>query len=451
MTIDVNDSLTLSESVELSIAHLIGHWVAADAGGSGSILPDRSSYNDDGTLTGGCTWATINGEAALNCPASDYAEVTDYPRWDLVDFTFIVRMSFNDISSQPGWLSHSPGSGFQPKWIWQYGYGDGASGLHWDGDPTVNGSAWTPSINTIYALGVKRKGSDFTFFRDEATDGTASTADPFDDASATLKIGWGGEAFFNSDVKIISVRMYDGPLQDQKIFDLMALDAIIAIAVNVNDDITISELIEVVQNPINIDCPDAISIDEFILFDYNPMILNVNDSIVLDEFILFDYNPVEFLVSSALTLADTIIVITNPIYCFVFSDLILDDSITLQTNPIHFSVNDVILISDEFGVLLPTLLLNVIDTLTFTEDITSLISFPYIIHTMELSESFVYSINHSLTITSVALSQLFAHTIEIQQNLDVYIMLHSISIVPAALPSEFSRDVQRPYGSATKN
>src|SRR3990167_3574577 len=100
---------------------LIGHWVAKDSGGVGTNLPDRSESGANGTLTGGCTWATINGEAAVNCPVGDSVEVPDHARWVLGDFIAIGRLSFNGTSGKSGFFSHEPGGGFQPKWSWHHG------------------------------------------------------------------------------------------------------------------------------------------------------------------------------------------------------------------------------------------------------------------------------------------------------------------------------------------
>ncbi len=204
---------------------LIGHWVAKDAGGAGTTLPDRSASAADGTLTAGCSWTTVSGEDAVACPAGEYVYIPDHARWDLGDFTMIARLVFNSLSGQPGFLSHSPGGGVQPKWIWNYNYPSGKTGLHWDGTQTLGGAAWSPSTGVIYALALKRSGSDFSFYRNKATDGTASNADAFDDASATLKLGYGGESFFDADVSIIALRIHNSAIADQDIYDAMDEDA----------------------------------------------------------------------------------------------------------------------------------------------------------------------------------------------------------------------------------
>ncbi len=236
---------------------LIGHWVAADAGGAGSTLVDRSASAADGTLTGGCTWTTINGEAAVNCPDGDMVEVPDNAMWTLGDFIGIARISFNGASGKSGFLSHEPGGGFAPKWAWHHGgasegqrfYANDATNSNED---LVSSTGWARSADVIYALGVKRSSGTYYFYRDGATDGSVvgvSTL-PFDPAT-TLKLFYGGEAYFGGGIKGIALRIYDdATLSDADIFAAMVADAPVskALAENVSLGLTDSVAIQSIDS-----------------------------------------------------------------------------------------------------------------------------------------------------------------------------------------------------------
>jgi hypothetical protein len=193
----------------------------------GGVLPERVAAND-ATLTDGCTWVDVQNERALRCPASDYAHVADNAIWTLGDFTIIVRFVFNSLSGQPGILSHSEGSGFVPKWVVNRGHQtSGAIDFYfYNGSvqDTIASNTWTPVVGEVYAIGFKRSGSSWTAYRDGPTDGAASESQALADAAATLKIGWGGESFFDSDVSIIDVRMYDSAESDANILAAMIAD-----------------------------------------------------------------------------------------------------------------------------------------------------------------------------------------------------------------------------------
>jgi hypothetical protein len=210
---------------------LLGHWVAADALGAGTTLPDRSASLAHGTLTGGCTWGTVAGEPALRCPASDYASVPDHARWTLGStFTLVVRLAFHVTSGQPGWLSHSQGSGYTTKWAAEYNFmSAGKTNLYWYnaavGERSPAGAAWTPTVDTPVSLAIRRNGDAWDFARDGALDGSATASGAFADASAPLRIGWGGEAYFDSDVSIITLRIYGNALTDAELFAAMLEDA----------------------------------------------------------------------------------------------------------------------------------------------------------------------------------------------------------------------------------
>lgn len=207
---------------------LIAHWVAFDAGGSGSTLPNRIDGADDGTLSGGCSWDTVGGEAVVRCPSADYVEVPDRAYWTLLDYTLIARVHFYSASGVPGILSHSTGAG-GTKWVWQYGHTVGGMGVHINpGNITINGTTFTLATQ-LYSLAVGRQDSDsaIDFYRDGADDdGGGLTLADFPDPAATLKLGWGGEAFFNSDVGIATMRIYDTKLTGAAIFAAMTQDAL---------------------------------------------------------------------------------------------------------------------------------------------------------------------------------------------------------------------------------
>src|SRR5262245_5828581 len=208
----------------------IGHWVAADAGATGTALPDRSASGATGTLTAGCTWTTIASEAAVRCPANDYVDVADHARWDFAasTFTFWVRGSLRAIGGALGLLSHSPGGGVQPKWALSFGQSADRLCLHWDGGPTVSGDAITLSINTKYVWAIRRNGAAWTFWVFDAAgtqiaNGTASNSSAFADCTATLKLGYGGESFFASDIDVIAVRMDDAARTDTDVAAIAAV------------------------------------------------------------------------------------------------------------------------------------------------------------------------------------------------------------------------------------
>lgn len=208
---------------------LIGHWVAADSGATGTTLYDRSASAADATLTAGCSWVTTCGEPALRCPASDYASTADHDRWTMTDFTLVGRLAFNLITDQPGILSHSEGGGAVAKWVWCYGGITAARkpGFHWQTpDTEVLGSTFVPHIGRqrVYAMAVRRSGNDFAFFTNQQPNGTATQAGSFTNAAATLKIGWGGEAYFDGNLDIVTMRIYNTALDTSDIYAAMAAD-----------------------------------------------------------------------------------------------------------------------------------------------------------------------------------------------------------------------------------
>ena len=210
---------------------LIGHWVARDAGGTGTTLPNRIDTADNGTLTAGCVWGTLAGESYLRCPGTDYAEVPDRAKWTLSDYSLIARLAFFSTAGVPGWLSHSEGGGAVNKWVWEYGHTVGGQGVHvGPANITQNGSLFAlASQPTIYALGVTHTGSSqaINFWKDGVANDTGGlTLGNFTNAAATLKIGYGGEAFFDADVAIMTMRIYDSVLNGAAVAAAMVQDAL---------------------------------------------------------------------------------------------------------------------------------------------------------------------------------------------------------------------------------
>jgi hypothetical protein len=223
---DADTELWADTDAALPAETRIGHWVAADAAGAGTTLPDRSPSAAHGTLTAGCTWGTVGaGEAALRCPGSDHAAVADHARWTLGDFTLTMRVLFHSVTGQPGLLAHSAGSGAVAKWVWNYRYAGGGSAdrlaVHTSG-PYATGAARTLTAGVVYALGVKRSGSTWTFYANGATDGTTTAAGALSDVAQPLRIGWGGETFFDGDVSVVACRMDATALSDAAVLGILA-------------------------------------------------------------------------------------------------------------------------------------------------------------------------------------------------------------------------------------
>lgn len=208
------------------------HWVAADAAGTGTALPDRSGNGRTGTLTGGCTWETVAGEAAVRCPSADYVSVPDSDVWTPTDFTWFVRLRFNSLASVPGILSLSQGGGLVLKWVLEYSHPT-AGRVHcyfYNGGEQQPGSPdWSALLNTsaIFVIVARRTGSTFEFRLYTAAGallsmGTSTNAVALPNAAATLKLGWGGETFFNSDLSLIAVRMDPSALTETQITDIVS-------------------------------------------------------------------------------------------------------------------------------------------------------------------------------------------------------------------------------------
>ena len=95
---------------------LIGHWLAS--GASGTTMPDISGGGLNGTLSAGSSIVTLaNGETAVSCPSGECVSVSDHAKWNLTDFTMIVRFQRDSYDAPVSLINHTPGAGAVNKWM----------------------------------------------------------------------------------------------------------------------------------------------------------------------------------------------------------------------------------------------------------------------------------------------------------------------------------------------
>ncbi len=222
---------------------LIGHWMALDAGASGTTLPDRSASGADGTLSASCTWVNVGlpPEAAVRCPSGHKVSIPDDARWDGMDEgIFLCRLiMIGSYGTNPGWISQSQGSGFVPKWVhhintdfsgFQHAFyvNNGSNSNQF----TRSGVQWNPLISAVvHSVALKRKinggNYDHTWYHGAAVTATTTGTAAMSGVAASLYLGYGGESYFDGDMAIVAARLYDDPddLNDAGVLAALLEDA----------------------------------------------------------------------------------------------------------------------------------------------------------------------------------------------------------------------------------
>lgn len=199
---------------------LIGHWKATNV--SGSTVTDLSGGGLDGTFVGSPSVITLdNGETAIRCGASDGIEVSDDAKWNLTDFTMIVRFQRNDYNAPGPLIVHKPlAGGLVDSWSFMHLSGvlvasipslvlRGRSGPAYQ----ILSNPFNPVYNQPVTAWIKRSGSDVTFGVNDATIGTQTFATALPEVAEPLRFGsCDGETSFRGDLSFISVRIYDAAL-----------------------------------------------------------------------------------------------------------------------------------------------------------------------------------------------------------------------------------------------
>lgn len=209
----------------------VGHWVAADAGGAGTSVPDRSPLNLDGTLSAGCTWETVAGEAAVRCPGADRVDVpATFPEVHLYgsQHAVWVRFALHALAGQPGLLARSGGPGPVMKWLFSYKVSTQQIEVF-----TPGNTLWTTvvplTIDTVYVLAARRtlNGGAYALAVYDAA-GAILASGTVQDArqgapltGQVLSLAWGGETFFNGDVALVAARIEDTEI-DAATLDVIA-------------------------------------------------------------------------------------------------------------------------------------------------------------------------------------------------------------------------------------
>lgn len=170
----------------------------------------------------------IRGRSVLLDGVNDYASFADQADWDFAgDFTISLWANFTAVNTSDDWwqtafIAHDDGGGAaQKKWIFTYD-GDSTSRTKFhiqvpsNCAPELTGNAWTPATGVWYQIGITRTGTNYTFYRDGKSDGTATDTCVIPNASATLTLGWaeGNTKVFNG--RIDEVKIYSRALSSSE-------------------------------------------------------------------------------------------------------------------------------------------------------------------------------------------------------------------------------------------
>ena len=222
---------------------LILHCMALDAAASGTTLPDRSSSGADGTLSASCTWVNVGlpAEAAVLCPVGHKVSFADHARWDGLDEGIMLArfVMVGNFGTNPAWMAHSEGSGSTHKWAYHVNtdFSGEQQGIHVNNAGTNqfvrSGVQWNPlkSGKVAHSVALKRKlnagNYDHKWYNTTSLIATTTGTQALPSVSASLTIGYGGESYFDGDIAMIAVRLYDDPddLDDTGVLTALADDA----------------------------------------------------------------------------------------------------------------------------------------------------------------------------------------------------------------------------------
>jgi hypothetical protein len=185
--------------------------------GSGDIIYDETTNNNDGTIYG-ATWTDgICGNALSFDGVNDLVSVPDDSIWTLGSdpFTIALWVKFNEIKYRSPFIGHDEGGGDRDKWIfWFDNLGhDQPSGpaLRFLGhnaptsphDPVY--APWNPNTGQWYHVAVTRSGNTYALYIDGVQVATGTDSNTIPDPNAPLTIGKAEAYFLNGLIDEVAI------------------------------------------------------------------------------------------------------------------------------------------------------------------------------------------------------------------------------------------------------
>lgn len=204
---------------------LVGYWP-----GEGNAN-DASGNANNGTLQNGATFGAGKiGQAFSLDGSNDFVQVPDSALWAFgsADFTIDLWVNFDTVRSGVAgslpnvFIGQDEGGGTTNKWV--LFSSDSGLGFHVNGPGSVFLSApFSPTTGTWYNLAVTRSGgSDYAFYVNGSSVGTASDATSIPNAAAFLNLGQ-TEGIGYLDGLLDEVQIYNRALSSDEIASLAAV------------------------------------------------------------------------------------------------------------------------------------------------------------------------------------------------------------------------------------
>ena len=194
---------------------MVQHLKETTIDGTTGQIKDSTQNGNNGTSHGMSSSAQVAGK--INGSFSfagngDYVSVPDSNAWAFGNFTLSVWVNANSWSGSSwtrAFIGQDGGPGETNKWFFSYNgattfmvntAGDNNGGTY------VNGNSWTPQTGLWYHLSVTKSGSNYSFYRDGATDGSPTNNHAIPNVAAPLTIAWAeGANSFNGIIDEVQI------------------------------------------------------------------------------------------------------------------------------------------------------------------------------------------------------------------------------------------------------
>ena len=197
---------------------------------TGQTVYDYSHYGNNGTTQGGIIYNSTGGKygGALSFDGSNDKVTINNNNNQLynTNFTILAWVNYRALATNNYYdhviLAQDIGSYSNNKWM--FGINTLTTGTHFEyyntvaggGSRELNGNAWTMSLGTWYYLGITKNGSNFTFFRNGAADGSVIDTTPIPSITTVpITFAWSENLYFNGSID--EVRIYNRSLTAEEI------------------------------------------------------------------------------------------------------------------------------------------------------------------------------------------------------------------------------------------
>lgn len=200
-------------------ADLIAHW--AGDGNADDSVADR-----DGTLVGGAGFGAGKiGQAFSLDGGNDYVSVPDDDLWSFGNdpFTIAMFVNFDTVKSFNVLAAHDTGPGNTNKWNY-YFQSDGrfvflVNASIGPDDTMYSTTTFNPTVGQYHHIALTRSGTDYTFYADGVSLGTASSSVFIPPTGAQLTFGQAAGIGY-LDGRLDEIRIYDEALSASQISQL---------------------------------------------------------------------------------------------------------------------------------------------------------------------------------------------------------------------------------------